>query len=177
MGHGRRTPCDSPAADPGTSPATGPATSLSAADATPVPGADADGGAGAEQSSGAAALLVEKVLRPYIDAGLAAEPSPHELSDPAGMHLPLVRQRAGKTVVLEQPVDFTTLGGKYADFAEVRRRRGRSCVSLIWYHALTLTCKRRAAGLPAAPKGRSGAAARQHCPASTLLPPPPRTLS
>jgi len=118
MGHGRRTPCDSPAADPGTSPATGPATSLSAADATPVPGADADGGAGAAQSSGAASLLVEKVLRPYIDAGLAAEPSPHELSDPAGMHLPLVRQRAGKTVVLEQPVDFTTLGGKYADFAE-----------------------------------------------------------
>jgi arylsulfatase A len=128
MGHGRRTPCDLLATDPTTSPAIDTALGVSATDAAPVSGTFAGGGASAAQSSRPTASLVGKVLRPYIDAGLAAKPSPHELADPAGMHLPLVRQGAGKTVVVEQPVDFTTLGSKYASFAEVWLMQ-RSCAS------------------------------------------------
>eukprot|EP01060_Flectonema_neradi_P024603 TRINITY_DN33525_c0_g1_i1.p1 TRINITY_DN33525_c0_g1~~TRINITY_DN33525_c0_g1_i1.p1 ORF type:complete len:558 (+),score=114.15 TRINITY_DN33525_c0_g1_i1:38-1675(+) len=37
-------------------------------------------------------------------------------TDPGGEYLPLVYQKDGNTTVLEQPLDFSTLGQKYSDF-------------------------------------------------------------
>ena len=71
----------------------------------------------AKFSSASASL---KALAPYLEAGLTPEPTSAELSDPAGKHLPLVLQKAGRTAVVEQPVDLTTVGAKYAAFSEVR---------------------------------------------------------
>eukprot|EP00966_Prymnesium_polylepis_P065832 1527588-Prymnesium_polylepis.1 len=64
----------------------------------------------------------DDVLAPYVEAGLAPPPSETEAVDPAGLFLPLVSQKktangAVNTTVVEQPLDFSTLSSKYADFA------------------------------------------------------------
>ena len=64
----------------------------------------------------------EDVLAPYVEAGLAPAPSRNESNDPAGNFLPLVSQKKTadggvNTTVVEQPLDFSTLSQKYADFA------------------------------------------------------------
>mmetsp|Transcript_56321 Transcript_56321/g.180831 ORF Transcript_56321/g.180831 Transcript_56321/m.180831 type:complete len:599 (+) Transcript_56321:53-1849(+) len=54
----------------------------------------------------------------YADAGyLPPEETPANLVDPGGDFLPLVYQEAGKTRILEQPLDFARLPQKYNRFA------------------------------------------------------------
>jgi arylsulfatase A len=51
----------------------------------------------------------------YEEAGYV-DTTVEDQSDPAGSFLPLVYQEFGKTKVLEQPLDFTTLADKYNDY-------------------------------------------------------------
>lgn len=105
MGKARASPCDKPGG--GRSGFTQP------------PGESSES---ASAASGAGRSLVGEVLRPYVEAGLAREPTALEAADPAGDFLPLVEQRVAadgsvNTSVLEQPVDLTNLGPQYRDFA------------------------------------------------------------
>jgi len=64
----------------------------------------------------------EEVLAPYIEAGLAPEPSADERGDPARNFLPLIAQKKGddgsvNTTVVEQPLDLSKLSSHYATFA------------------------------------------------------------
>ncbi len=53
----------------------------------------------------------------YRAAGYLSEE--HESKgDPAGSNLPLVSQKDGKTIVVEQPLDFSTLAEKYNDYIQ-----------------------------------------------------------
>ena len=53
--------------------------------------------------------------RYYLESGHATEAVTTD--DPASKWLPLVHQQDNTTTVVEQPLDFTTLGQKYRDFA------------------------------------------------------------
>jgi arylsulfatase A len=50
----------------------------------------------------------------FVDAAAEAQGN----GDPAGSYLPLVYQEFNKTTILEQPLDFTKLAGKYNDYIQ-----------------------------------------------------------
>ncbi len=105
MGRARATPCQRQRAGRGTSPAFG----------SPPPRADAP------STPSRRSALVD-AYAPYVAARIAPPLQPWELSDPAADFLPLVSQRRERdgsvsTTVVEQPLDLSTLGDKYAAFA------------------------------------------------------------
>jgi len=77
---------------------------------------------GMRTAPGTKKAYTEESLEQYVEAGLTRPPSAHEKDDPAGNFLPLVSQQRASdgtinTTILEQPLDFSKLSSKYADFA------------------------------------------------------------